>query len=281
MDSGTSENKRNSKLLGPFLRWAGGKSLFVEEIVSRFPLPNQINHYFEPFLGAGSVFFRYQPSKAVLADLNKQLVGTFRWIKKDPKSVYGGLCKIRRRSGKRYYYEVRKAYNQSPDSAMQAARFIYLNKTCFNGIFRVNLKGEFNVPYGYKKSPAFPTLEFLKNVSQSLKGVRFHASDYKAIVSGAQRNDLVYLDPPYPPINGSSCFTHYTKERFSSGDQSEVARIANHLDSKGVYVLVTNADTIGIRKLYKGWNFINIERPRFITCSHHKHKVKELIITNY
>lgn len=275
-------NKGNKiQVVKPFLRWAGGKFLFIKTIINFFPSKNKINTYFEPFLGSASAFLSFQPNKAKLSDLNKELIFTFSSIKNNPKLVYKYLLEFVRNDSKTYYYKVRSDYNKQKPSIKNAARFIYLNKTCFNGIFRVNIKGEYNVPYGYKKNISILSFKEFKNISELLSNVRLISQDFKEAVIEAKENDFIYLDPPYPPINGTSYFTHYTKERFSEDDQYEVAAIAKNLNKKGCYVLITNADTEKIRNLYSDWNIYPILRPRYITCSKRKHKVGELIITNY
>lgn len=265
----------------PFLRWAGGKSLFVKSILERLPSKERVGKYYEPFLGAGSVFLAYQSKAAKLSDLNKQLIDTFAAIKENPRLVYRYLRELASEDSERNYYKIRDQYNHGSKSMKQAARFIYLNKTCFNGIFRVNTEGKFNVPYGYKKKIMLPSSEHLLSISRLLSNADLGVQNYKDAVSTASEGDLVYLDPPYPPINSSSYFTHYTKERFSQNDQCEVAEVADDLNVRGCFVLVTNADTEEIRRLYDGWYIHRIERTRWITSSKQKHKVGELIISNY
>lgn len=265
----------------PFLRWAGGKSLFVDTIIEHLPDVSSVSKYYEPFMGAASVFLSYQPKIALLSDLNDQLICTFCAIRKNHTEVFRFLTSLASCDSEEFYYSVREAYNHEGIGYLQAARFIYLNRTCFNGIFRVNKLGKFNVPYGHKKHIIIPSIEHLASVALALKDVTLTTQDFTQSVQGASSGDLVYLDPPYPPINGTSYFTHYTKERFSAEDQEEVASTANSLSARGCYVLVTNADTPVIRELYNGWTIVSILRPRYITSTKRKHKVSELIITNY
>jgi DNA adenine methylase len=279
-ETGVVSKKENGSAK-PFLRWVGGKSLFVAEILTYLPNRLQIGTYFEPFLGAGSVFLALGHKCAKLSDLNFQLIETYRAIESNPDLVSRYLKELGERDSEDFYYRVRDVYNNSPSSVKQAARFIYLNKACFNGIFRVNTNGDFNVPYGFKKQLALPSLKDLRRISSLLKGVELITDDYENAVSSARKHDLVYLDPPYPPINGSSFFTHYTKERFSTDDQADVANVAEELDRKGCFVVITNADTPAIRSLYRHWYIKQIERTRWVTSSKHKHKVNELIISNF
>jgi len=232
-------------------------------------------------LGAGSVFLSYQPRKAKLSDLNEDLIGTFIAIKDDYELVHDHLSQLISNDCKDFYYTVRNKYNCGKQRFLQAARFIYLNQTCFNGIFRVNKLGKFNVPYGFRTNPNFPSSEQLEKIAEILCHAELTAVDYIKATQTAAEGDFVYLDPPYPPINGSSFFTHYTKERFYSSDQEAVASLAAELNRKGCRVLITNADTKDIRMLYQGWLLEDIERPRWITSGKNKHKVAELIITNF
>lgn len=266
----------------PFLRWVGGKALFVESIIKHFPECNKIKTYYEPFIGAGSLFLSYNPKKSIISDLNPQLINVYLSVRNNYSLLYKYLREYSSKNTEAFYYKLRNEYNESTTySIKQAARFIYLNKACFNGIFRVNLHGEFNVPFGRKKNLAFPTKNELEKISNLLKHSKILCKDFSFVTNTASENDFVYLDPPYPPLNGSSFFTHYTKERFSSNDQCKVAKLANHLDSIGCKVLITNADTYEIRNLYSNWSIEEIQRTRWVTSSKTKHKVGELIIKNY
>jgi DNA adenine methylase len=271
----------SNAIVKPFLRWAGGKSLYTYDIINNFPPKKKIRKYYEPFLGAGSIFLAFKPQRAILSDLNGHLIQTFLAIKENPTQVYNYLKGFENQDSESYFYKLRDKYNQSKPSIEQAAMFIYLNKACFNGIFRVNKQGFFNVPYGHKKNLNLPTISHLIIMAELFKTVDFLISDYKEVVVRAGHSDLIYLDPPYPPINSSSYFTHYTKERFSIEDQEELAKMANELSMRGSLVVISNADTYFIRELYKDWHLNSVERVRYITCSKVKHKVKELIITNY
>ncbi len=266
--------------VGPFLRWAGGKAHYANSIVDYLP-QNFQGVYYEPFLGAASVFLAYQPSRARLSDLNKQLIDTYIQVRDNPKLLYDHLMEYTAKDSEAFFYRTRDEYNSGRTGIRQAARFIYLNKACFNGIFRVNRDGVFNVPYGQKRRLAIPSLSCFAVISNLLRKADLDARDYRSAVSRARSGDLVYLDPPYPPLDNSSSFTHYTKERFNWLDQAEVAAVAADLSRLGSLVLITNADTEEIRALYKDWLVFPIQRTRWITCAREKHKVGELIITNY
>jgi len=264
----------------PFLRWAGGKSKFVHQIVSRLPVLQPNITYFEPFLGAAAVFLAYSPKHAVLSDLNPDLIQTFKAVRDHASSVFTKFRPLCYSDSEDHYYRIRSRFNRGGDDCLQAARFIYLNHTCFNGIYRVNREGHYNVPYGFKELPNFPVKKALESAAKLLRRASILRTDYKTAVATAKKGDVVYLDPPYPPLNGTSYFTHYTKERFGERDQQEVASTANMLRARGCCVVLTNADTPLIRELYSDWDIGEITRPRWITSSRHKHLVVELIITS-
>ena len=266
-----------------FIKWAGGKSLFVDKILEYLPPTRLINTYYEPFLGAGSVYISYKPGRAVLSDLNLRLIETFKKVKASPREVHAHLKRSQKLNSKDYYYSQRELFNKkvAKFSAAQAARFIYLNKACFNGIYRVNAKGEFNVPFGHRDPICIPSLEELVEISRKLKKATLLAADYTEVAKDGKKNDAFYFDPPYPPLNKSSYFTHYTKDRFGKDDQISLAKVAKTLAKKGCFVLITNADTKEIKELYRGWFIKRIKRARVLTCSKKVRRVQELIITNY
>ncbi len=267
-------------MIKPFLRWAGGKQLFIDKI--KVFVPEEYNTYFEPFIGGGALFFNLSPQKAVIADLNKELINCYLSIKTNPTLVYDYLINHSKQNTQEYYYTIRKQFNiLKNDSIAQAARFIYLNWTSFNGIYRENLKGEYNVPYGFKKNALLLTYDEILNYSKILSKTKIINCSYEKIESSVLKNDLVYLDPPYPPLNNSSNFTHYNKERFSEKDQIDLFNFACRLSIKEAKVIVTNADIPLIRDRYKKWNIQSLDVRRFISCKKEKHLVSELIITNY
>jgi DNA adenine methylase len=265
----------------PFLRWAGGKTRSIPFLEKHLP-PNvsSMRRYYEPFIGAGSLFFHIKPSKAILSDNNKDLIECYETVQKRPDAILTYLEQYLSNTCEEYYYKMREKYNTSKHSIARAALFIYLNKTCFNGIWRVNKKGEFNVPYGFKEPPALPSKEELRNVSISLSNVELIHSDYKEAVKNAKRDDFIYFDPPYLPINGTSCFTRYTRDRFTKDDHDELALLAKKLTSKGCYVLISNADGPYIRSLYEDdFNIFELEVTRWIRSDGKRYKVKEVAIT--
>lgn len=268
----------------PFLRWAGGKQNLIKDLLKYLPPTEKVNSYFEPFLGAGSLFFATDYKKCFLSDINKDLMNCYRAIKNDPKLIANILERhnVNYQKDEKYYYKVRERFNKYLEerSLKQAARFIFLIHSSFNGIYRVNLKGKYNVPIG-KRKPALPSLEYLNEISEKLKGNYLSTKSYIKIFNKTQKNDFIYLDPPYPPLNGTSYFQHYSKDKFPQKDQKKVVDFANELNDKNCFVMVSNADTEMIRELYKDWNIIELETTRFINCKSKRLKVNELIITNY
>ncbi len=265
----------------PFLRWAGGKTKLIAEIRKFVPDDIDKRTYWEPFVGAGSLFFKLSPTNGIISDLNSELINCYKKIAKEPDVVYDALIKLVKNNSETFYYTVRDKYNLRRDSYTQAARFIYLNKVCYNGLYRVNLKGEFNVPFGKIENPNIPTRSHLRTVSQLLQNNQIFHGDYITILKKAKRKDFIYLDPPYPPLNKTSFFTNYTKELFGIEAQGNLAKYANDLRQRGCLVLISNADTKEIRKLYQGWNINKLNITRFISCKTNKVKVGEVIISNY
>jgi DNA adenine methylase len=267
--------------IGPFLRWAGGKRQLKRILLAFLPLDVSERTYHEPFLGGGSLFFALQPKAATLSDANKHLIRCYEFVRDEPELVARHLRFHARENTKAHYYRVREEYNNSEFSAAQAARFIYLNKSCFNGIFRVNTKGKFNVPYGWKESPAIPTENDLVGIAAVLKNASLKASSYEQALENTSKGDFIYLDPPYPPLNGTAYFTHYTIDRFSVQDQTKLADCVNELDKGRCLFMISNADTPLIRRLYRKYELVSLPVIRYLTCKSVRHKVKELVITNY
>lgn len=264
-----------------FLRWVGGKQLLLKRLIDFLPPDIRARTYREPFLGAGSLFFALRPDRAVLGDLNPHLVDCYHFVREAPETVGAELGRHASKDSQNYYYFVRDRYNSLRRSAAQAARFIYLNRTCFNGICRVNREGKFNVPYGKKARPVFPSVEQLRLASQILRNAEVCHESFEKSLKNASESDFVYLDPPYPPLNGTSYFTHYTLSRFGDTDQTALAACANQARTSGAAIMMTNADTPVIRRLYKDYWINSLEVTRFVTCKKKRHKVKELVITSY
>jgi len=250
----------------PFLRWAGGKTKLLPELLSR--VPATFKTYYEPFLGGGALFFALQPKKAVLSDANPDLVRTYLAVRDDVEKVVYLLqehARLHEKHGIDHYIAVRAVCSYSMEDFSCAARMIYLNKTCFNGLWRVNKSGQFNVPMGKFKNP--PTIcdeENLHACSRALSDVEICCSDFKASCEGIEREDFAYLDPPYVPLSKMSDFTSYTKEGFGSKDQETLAETVRKLDAQGAHFLLSNAGSPKVKELYTGFKIDEVFMRRNI-----------------
>lgn len=245
----------------PFLKWAGGKTQMIPDLL-RFA-PNNFNKYIEPFIGGGALYFNLHHSKSIISDLNEDLIITYRQVKEDVCSVIEVLETYD--NTENFYYKIRSInVNKLPPSE-RAARLIFLNKTCFNGLFRVNKKGEFNVPYG-KRNGSFLKIENLLGASDYLKDTEIYHEDYKSVLKKfAKKGDFVFLDPPYQPVGQFSDFKRYTKEQFYEKDQIELAILFQQLVKKGCYVMLTNSNHPFILDLYKDYHIETIQTKRLIS----------------
>ncbi len=267
----------------PFLRWAGGKRRIVAHLLKHLP-SDHYGTYWEPFLGAGALFFALAPKSAFVSDLNSELMACYQQVRDNCELVYKHLSEHIEKSSEEHYYHVRSIFNRSKPSPAQAARFIYLNRTSFNGIYRVNLRGQYNVPYGFKEPPPMPSLADLRLASRLLSNSVISAESCHEVdfTGRARPGDLVYLDPPYLPLNSKTAnFTHYTDSRFSSEDHIRVADLANRLREEDCNVLVSNSDNEFIRDLYQGWHISTLPVVRSISAKGNRFVAAELVITSY
>lgn len=265
----------------PFLRWVGGKTRLITQLETSLA-PGPIGTYFEPFLGAGSLFFRLQPDRAVLGDANPSLVACYEAIKQRPDLVWRYLSPLKSRQDTADYYTLRSEFNSASGGIFRrAALFIYLNKTCFNGVWRVNRSGGFNVPYGAKSRPGFPTLRDLVACSNALQGAELDSGDFERRLPEAKTGDFAYFDPPYVPLSATAFFRHYTMTRFSMEDHERVALAAAALAERGVHVLVTEGDDEVIRKWYRDFRIRAVDVRRSVSCNSVRVAARELIITSY
>jgi DNA adenine methylase len=274
-------NKKREPRAQAFLRWIGGKRLLVHRLLPCLPAQFLNRKYHEPFAGAANLFFALAPRAARVSDLNEHLIECYRQVRDNYEKVAAYVREHERRDCEDHYYEMRDLYNRSAFGPAQAARFIYLNHTCFNGVFRVNRKGAYNVPYGDKPEPAFPSSADLARASKALRRATLSVSDYGSALTRVRAGDFVYLDPPYPPLNGTSFFTHYTPDRFDRDDQERLAAFVHELNHQGSLFMMTNADLTQIRRLYAGFKFWKLSVTRYVSCKGARYKVNELVITNY
>lgn len=280
-DSARTKSRLQSGQSLPIFRWVGGKRRLATDLLRHLPDDISSRMYVEPFLGAATLLLALAPNKAIVGDLNSELMQCYRYIRSDPQSIAKCLAHHARHDNARHYYRTRLKYNSAPWSAAQAARFIYLNRTCFNGIFRVNRAGEFNVPYGYKRRPLIPDITHLELVRSVLRKATLLEGCYSSVLKRLPRRSFVYLDPPYPPLNTTAFFTHYTTSRFCEDDQVRLAGHVTKLNHSGILFMMSNADTPTIRKLYRAFDMRSLSVTRFVTPASTKHRVKELVIRNY
>lgn len=272
---------------GPFVKWVGGKRQLLLQFQELGLYPSAFGGtsggYFEPFVGGGAVFFDLQPKNATISDLNSELITAYKVVRDDVESLIESLKKHIYDKG--YFLKVR-AMNPAEMSELDiASRFIYLNRTCFNGMYRVNSKGQFNVPFGRYKNPVICDEGNLRAASRALKGAKILNVDYKSAVSEAKAGDFVYFDPPYYPISSTSSFTSYTKERFAEKEQVELRDTFTELSDRGCYVMLSNSDTAFIRNIYgelKNVTITAVSAGRAINSkATARGKITELVITNY
>jgi DNA adenine methylase len=262
----------------PFLKWAGGKTQMLEQYGPLFPA--RFNRYHEPFVGGGAVFFHLRPRSAVLSDDNAELLDCWRAIRDDVDAV------IRALSGHVYerdhYYAVRAIDPATLPPAERAARTIYLNRTCFNGLYRVNSKGGFNVPFGRYVNPRIVDAPNLRACAKALWRVRLTCGPFRQVLDRARRGDFVYLDPPYNPLSKTSYFTGYAPGGFGIDDQKELAAVFAELDARGALVMLSNSDTPLVRELYGGFRLVEVRGARAISSKTTKRgPIGELVMLNY
>ncbi len=272
----------------PFVKWVGGKRQLLKQFLrlNLYP-PGLFNpktgRYFEPFVGGGAVFFDLLPEKAYLSDLNKELVTTYNVIKNDVEALIVSLKK--HKTDKEYFLKMRA---QDPNKLIDvavASRFIFLNRTGFNGMYRVNSKGKFNVPYGKHTNPLICDEENLRKVSKALQGTEIKHQDYKAVLTKAKKGDFVYFDPPYHPMSKTASFTSYTAQSFLEKEQLELRDTVLELTKRGCFVMLSNSDAPFINEIYSGHKGIRITKVQAGRAINSKGsgrgKITEVLVTNY
>jgi DNA adenine methylase len=276
----------------PFIKWAGGKTGLLPELLSLIPerfKSSAENTYFEPFVGSGALFFALNPSrpmpqKAVLSDCNAELINLYTVVRDNVEELIQNLGK--HRFTESYFYKVR-AQDRSADYWVRsplerASRFLFLNKTCFNGLYRVNSRGEFNVPYGDYDQPNLGDPINLRRCSEVLKSVELCVGSFQDVGTIAKGGDFVYFDPPYVPLSTTSSFTSYTKEGFGPKEQEQLVTLCQDLDRNGVLFLLSNSDSEITRALYKGFELRSVMAARAINSrGAGRGKISELLVSNY
>ena len=291
----------------PFIKWVGGKGQLLSEINKLYPveLGKNINKYAEIFVGGGAVLFdilsKYKLDEVYISDKNLELINTYKSIRDDVgilikllKEMEEQYTSLNNENRKLYYYEKRREYNNlkiniEENNIEKAVLFIFLNKTCFNGLYRVNKKGEFNVPMGAYKKPKICDKENLKNVSLTLRNVKIVYADYRESEKFIDDKTFVYIDPPYRPLNITSSFTSYTENDFNDKEQIELAEYINVLNKKGAKIVISNSDPKNndiddnfFDKLYKNYNINRVKATRMLNSNASlRGAINELLITNY
>lgn len=273
-----------NKLAQPFLKWAGGKRQLLPEI--RKYIPKKINTYYEPFLGAGAVLFDIQPKKAVINDINTELINTYIAIRDHVDELINDLKK--HKNEKEYFYAIRDLDRKEEFKKLslveRASRIIYLNKTCFNGLFRVNSQGHFNVPFGKYKNPQIVNEIVLRAVHNYLNSndITILNVDFEKAVEKAKKGDFIYFDPPYDPVSDTSSFTGYSLYGFDKDDQIRLRDLFVELDKRGCKVLLSNSATDFIKDLYKDFHIEVVSANRNINANASRRgKIDEVLVMNY
>lgn len=261
-----------------FLKWVGGKRWFVNRENQRFP--TEYNRYIEPFLGGGAVFFYLEPQEAILSDINSELINTYIAVRDELDSVYRNLGIHARNHCKDYFYQVRSRSTRT--LATSAARMIYLNKSCFNGIYRVNKQGRFNVPYGTEDSISFD-YENLRKSSLILQNAHLLCQDFEITIDLAQEDDFIFCDPPYVVVDEDNRFVGYNPDAFSWADQIRLVNVLERAKDRNVKIIMTNVDHPKVRRLYEnvqGFTLDTVQRQCYISGTvEGRTAYQELIVT--
>ncbi|RME59899.1 DNA adenine methylase [Candidatus Parcubacteria bacterium] len=273
----------------PFLKWAGGKRALLPRIAPLIPSTFRVYH--EPFLGGGAVFWELTNRRAretisfqgaILSDSNEELILTYQVVRDSLDALLPLLAEHQKKHSKSHYYTVRALNPATLSPLERAARFIYLNKTCYNGLYRVNRSGKFNVPMGSYKNPKIFMPEILQSASAALQGIKLICQDFTHILEQAQAGDFIYFDPPYVPLSETSSFTSYTSRNFGRIHHERLAQIFRILDKRGCKIMLSNSDTPFTRALYHEYRCLTVHAPRAInTKPNGRGKISELLVLNY
>lgn len=279
--------RKKNVLISPILKWVGGKRQLLKEIKGL--IPKQITTYVEPFIGGGALFFDLQPNKAIINDYNEELINVYRVVKEDPEKLLIILEEHHKLNSEDYFYKIRAMDRNDNYRDMsyieKAARIIYLNKTCYNGLFRVNQAGQFNTPYGKYKNPNIinrPTILAMSKYFNEMKSLKIISGDYANTLKGLNKGSFVYFDPPYLPISSSSSFTGYTDQGFGYDEQVRLKIECDKLNKRGIKFMLSNSDHPLIRELYKEYSIITVKANRAINSNVNKRgEINEVLVINY
>lgn len=266
----------------PFLKWPGGKRQLLRELLRH--MPKKYGRFFEPFVGGGALFFTVKPEYGYISDVNPELINVYEVVQNSVEELIESLNQ--HKNTEKYFYQLRDADRSEEykywSKLEKASRQIYLNKTCFNGLYRMNSDGHFNVPYGFYKNPNIVDEPNLIACSVLLKKTEIALASFEAVEKKARKGDFVYFDPPYVPLNKTSSFTKYYKDDFDLDAQFALRELCERLTSKGVMFMLSNSYTETVRELYKNYHVKTVKANRAINCkADGRGKINELIITNF
>jgi DNA adenine methylase len=266
------------RMIEPFLKWPGGKRWLAARHLHMFP--KTYGNYIEPFLGGAAVFFALSPKEAYLSDANGELINAYNRIKHDWAKIEKHLAKHHEKHDSDFYYKVRK--DSPTDPIARAVRFLYLNRTCFNGIYRVNKEGKFNVPIGTKDEVSFED-GYLEKVAKSLKNARIRKRDFAVAIGKAEKGDFVFIDPPYTVMHNNNGFVKYNAQLFSWKDQARLATAIKAAGERGALIMMSNANHDSVRALYNGFGtHRTLTRASILAGDpYHRRSATELLVTNY
>ena len=279
--------KKKNIMISPILKWVGGKRQLLKDIKEL--IPKHITTYVEPFVGGGAVLFDLQPDNAIINDYNEELINVYRVVKEEPEKLLNFLEEHHKLNSEDYFYKIRALDRNDNYIDMgyieKAARIIYLNKTCYNGLFRVNQAGQFNTPYGKYKNPNIinrPTILAMSKYFNEMKSLKIGSGDYANTLKGLRKGTFVYFDPPYLPISSASSFTGYTDQGFGYEEQERLKKECDKLNKIGIKFMLSNSDHPLIRELYKEYNIITVKANRSINSNANKRgEINEVLVINY
>lgn len=266
----------------PIVKWVGGKRQLMFELLKN--MPKTYNRYFEPFIGGGALFFELQPENAYISDMNEELINLYLVVRYNVEELIKDLCW--HEVSKEYFLQMRNLDREEDfknlSEVKKASRFIYLNRTCFNGLYRVNSQGQFNVPFGNYKNPRIIDERNLRNCSELLQKTEIRCADFAEVLNHAQNGDFVYFDPPYVPLNETSSFTSYTKDGFDIDMQFKLREVCDELDSMGVMFMLSNSDTKFVNELYSNYQIKKVFASRAVNANANgRGKITEVLVRNY
>jgi DNA adenine methylase len=283
-------NRASLPVATPIIKWVGGKGKLLAQLAPLLPPAAEERRHVEPFMGGAAMFFARQPERALLSDVNPELIGVYQAVRDDVEGVIAGLSRLAAAGHTaEAYYGVRTRYNEGRRTlsgkaaqTSRAAMFIYLNKTCFNGLHRVNRSGAFNVPAGKYKNPRILDVDNLRAASRALRSAELRCAGFEELLGSARPGDFVYLDPPYVPASATANFTAYAQDAFGPAEQERLRDVYRELDRRGCRLMLSNSDVPAVRELYREWRIDVVMAPRAVSCDGAgRQSVAEVVVRNY